>query len=144
MQSINNSTTNRRGTTPPLETSNLTFAPRTKHSLLLVVATLGLTLMFNPVAAHVQGLRPFTFDLVPASDAIANCTSMPNPAATVTLFPREDSRGGGYAGFACRGPATQYDICGLRDRTAGATLRCGSVYRGLHHECGGQRACPRG
>jgi hypothetical protein len=93
MQSINNSTTNRRGNTPPLETSNLTFAPRTKHSLLLVVATLGLTLMFNPVAAHAQGLRPFTFDLVPASDAIANCTSMPNPAATVTVFPREDSRG---------------------------------------------------
>ena len=93
MQSINNSTTNRRGTTPPLETSNLTFAPRTKHSLLLVVATLGLTLMFNPVAAHAQGPRPFTFDLVPASDAIANCTSMPNPAATVTVFPGEDSRG---------------------------------------------------
>ena len=93
MQSINNSTTNRRGTTPPLETSNLTFAPRTKHSLLLVVATLGLTLMFNPVAAHAQGPRPFTFDLVPASDAIANCTSMPKPVATVTVFPREDSRG---------------------------------------------------
>ena len=33
------------------------------------------------------------FDLVPASDAIADCTSMPNPAATVSVFPREDSRG---------------------------------------------------
>ena len=54
MQSIqfkNNSTTSRRGTIPPLETSNPTSAPRTRHSLLLAIATLGLTLMFNPVAA---------------------------------------------------------------------------------------------
>jgi hypothetical protein len=42
-------------------------------------------------AAHAQG--PSRFDLVPASDAIANCTSMPNPAATVSVFPREDIRG---------------------------------------------------
>ena len=50
----------------------------------------------------------------------------------------------GYAGFACRGPAAQYDICGLPDRNAGASLRRGSVYRGFHHECGGQRVRPRG
>src|SRR5205809_1804086 len=54
MQTIqfkNNSTTSRRGTIPPLETSNPTSAPRTRHSLLLAIATLGLTLIFNPVAA---------------------------------------------------------------------------------------------
>ena len=44
-------------------------------------------------AAQAQHLTPSRFDLVPASDAIANCESMPNPAATVTVFPREDSRG---------------------------------------------------
>src|SRR5213592_833105 len=46
MQSIqfkNNSTTSRRGTIPPLETSTPTSAPRTRHSLLLAIATLGLT-----------------------------------------------------------------------------------------------------
>ena len=44
-------------------------------------------------AAQAQHLTPSRFDLVPASDAIANCESMPNPADTVTVFPREDSRG---------------------------------------------------
>jgi hypothetical protein len=100
MKSINNTTTNRCGPTLPLETSNPTSAPRTRHSLLLTIATLGLTFMFNPVAADAQtpdaqgqGLRPSRFDLTPASDAIAGCTSMPNPAASVTVFPREDIRG---------------------------------------------------
>jgi hypothetical protein len=101
MKSINNTTINRRGTTPRSETSNLTSAPRARHSLLLAIATLGLTLMFNLATAHAQGLRrplsregdPLRFDLVPASDAIAGCTSMPNPAASVTVFPREDIRG---------------------------------------------------
>src|SRR6184192_3616219 len=54
MQSIqfkDNSTTSRRGTTPRLEPSSLIFAPRVRHSLLLAIATLGLTLIFNPVAA---------------------------------------------------------------------------------------------
>jgi hypothetical protein len=93
MQSINKSTTNRCGATLPLETSNPASAPRMRHSLLQAIATLGLTLMFNLVAAHAQDLRPSRFDLVPASDAIAGCTSMPNPAASVTVFPREDIRG---------------------------------------------------
>jgi hypothetical protein len=83
MQPINNTTINRRG------------------SVLLAIATLGLTFMFNLVAADAQGLRrpssregdPLRFDLTPASDAIAGCTSMPNPAASVTVFPREDIRG---------------------------------------------------
>jgi len=60
-----------------------------------VIAAFGLLSTLVPViqTAHAQDLRPSRFDLVPASDAIANCTSMPNPAATVTVFPREDSRG---------------------------------------------------
>ena len=57
---------------------------------MLAIATLGLTLIFSLTAAHAE---PFSFDLVPASDAIANCESMPNPAARVTVFPREDIRG---------------------------------------------------
>jgi hypothetical protein len=98
MQSINKPTTNRCGATLPLETSIPTSAPRLRQSLLLAIATLSLTLMFNLVAADAQtpdaqGLRPSRFDLVPASDAIAGCTSMPNPAASVTVFPREDIRG---------------------------------------------------
>src|SRR5262249_31248316 len=43
--------------------------------------------------ANPPNQNPFSFDLVPASDAIANCTSMPNPAARVTVFPREEIRG---------------------------------------------------
>src|SRR5207248_11362107 len=38
-----------------------------------------------------QGLRPSRFNLVPASGPIAAC--LPNAAATVTVFPREDVRG---------------------------------------------------
>jgi len=52
MQTINNSNTNRRGIKPSLETSNLTFGPRVRHSSLLAIATLGLTLMFNLATAH--------------------------------------------------------------------------------------------
>jgi hypothetical protein len=93
IQSISNLTSSRRGTIPPLETSNSSSALRTRHSLFLAIAALGLTLMFNLAAADAQGLRPSRFDLVPASDAIANCESMPNPAASVAVFPREDIRG---------------------------------------------------
>ena len=91
IQSKNKSTISRRGTIPPLETSNPTSAPRTRHSLLLAIAAFGLTLIFNLAAAHAQGLRPSRFNLVPASDPIAAC--LPNAAATVTVFPREDIRG---------------------------------------------------
>jgi hypothetical protein len=57
-----------------------------------VIAAFGLlAVLATGQAAHAQG--PSRFDLVPASDAIANCTSMPNPAATVAVFPREDIRG---------------------------------------------------
>src|SRR5215467_5345718 len=60
-----------------------------------VIAAFGLLSTLLPIVptAHAQDLRPFSFDLVPASAAIANCTSMPNPAATVSVFPREDNRG---------------------------------------------------
>jgi len=60
-----------------------------------VIAVFGLlsTLLPAVQTAHAQGLRPSRFDLVPASDAIAGCTSMPNPAATVAVFPKEDVRG---------------------------------------------------
>src|SRR6266487_4379386 len=67
----------------------------------LAIATFGLTLIFNPVAAHAE---PFGFNLVPASDPIAAC--LPDAVARVTVFPRED-------------------ICGLPDRNAGASLRRG-------------------
>src|SRR5437899_1425442 len=66
MQSIHNSTTNGRGTTPRLELSNLTFAPRVRHSLLLAIATLGLTLMFNPVPASAD---PHVFEASGATPA---------------------------------------------------------------------------
>ena len=57
-----------------------------------VIAAFGLLAVFaTGQAAHAQG--PSTFNLVPASDAIAGCTSMPNPAATVAVFPREDISG---------------------------------------------------
>ena len=40
-----------------------------------------------------EGLRPNTFELVPASDAIAGCREFENAAATVTVFSGEDIRG---------------------------------------------------
>src|SRR5262249_11933519 len=40
-----------------------------------------------------EGLTPNTFELVPASDAIAGCREFQNAAAKVTVFPREDIRG---------------------------------------------------
>ena len=41
--------------------------------------------------AHARHLTPTRFDLVPASDPIAAC--LPNAAAEVAVFPREDVRG---------------------------------------------------
>jgi hypothetical protein len=76
-------------------------ACREKHAAMklairsAVIAAFGLLSALVSViqTAHAQDLRPSRFDLVPASDAIAGCTSMPNPAASVTVFPREDIRG---------------------------------------------------
>jgi hypothetical protein len=55
----------------------------------LAFACFGLTLIFNPVAAHAQA--SFTFNLVPASDAIKAC--MPNAAAQITVLASEESNG---------------------------------------------------
>jgi hypothetical protein len=76
-------------------------ACREKHAAIklpirsTVLAAFGVLALLLPVgqAAHAQGPTPSRFNLVPASDAIAGCTSMPNPAATVAVFPREDVRG---------------------------------------------------
>src|SRR5207237_9513138 len=62
-----------------------------KHYLSLAIAGFGLTLIFDSVAADAQGLRPSRFNLVPAAGPIAAC--LPNAAATVSVFPREDVRG---------------------------------------------------
>lgn len=62
-----------------------------RYWLLVAIATVGLTLIFKLVAAHAQGPVPFSFDLVPASNAIAAC--LPNATARVTVFPKEEIRG---------------------------------------------------
>jgi hypothetical protein len=55
-----------------------------------VIAAFGLlAALATGQAAHAQG--PSRFDLVPASNPIATC--LPNAAATVAVFPREDIRG---------------------------------------------------
>ena len=55
-----------------------------------VIAAFGLlAVLAAGQAAHAQG--PSKFNLVPASDPIATC--LPNAAATVAVFPREDIRG---------------------------------------------------
>src|ERR1041384_1688531 len=71
-----------------------------------VIAAFGLlsTLLPAVQTAHAQDLRPFSFDLVPASAGIANCTSMPNPAATVSVFPRADRRGADMLDFPAQRP----------------------------------------
>ncbi len=74
-------------------------ACREKHAAMKLpirstaIAAFGLLSTLLPViqTAHAQGLRPSRFDLVPASDPIAAC--LPNAAANVAVFPREDIRG---------------------------------------------------
>ena len=74
-------------------------ACREKHAAMkvpirsTVIAAFGLLSTLIPViqTAHAQDLRPSRFDLVPASDPIAAC--LPNAAANVAVFPREDIRG---------------------------------------------------
>jgi hypothetical protein len=74
-------------------------ACREKHAAMklpirsTVIAAFGLLSTLLPISqsAHAQGLRPFSFNLVPASDPIATC--LPNAAARVTVFPREEIRG---------------------------------------------------
>jgi hypothetical protein len=74
-------------------------ACREKHAAMklpirsTVIAAFGLLSTLLPVSqsAHAQGPTPSRFNLVPASDPIAAC--LPNAAATVAVFPREDIRG---------------------------------------------------
>src|SRR5437762_13809524 len=74
-------------------------ACREKHAAMklpirsTVIAAFGLLSTLLPVSqtAHAQGPVPFSFNLVPASDPIATC--LPNAAARVTVFPREEIRG---------------------------------------------------
>jgi hypothetical protein len=74
-------------------------ACREKHAAMklpirsTVIAAFGLLSTLLPLSqsAHAQGLRPFSFNLVPASDPIATC--LPNAAARVTVFPKEEIRG---------------------------------------------------
>lgn len=63
------------------------------NSTSTVIAVFGLLSTLLPViqTAHAQGLGPSRFDLVPASNAIATC--LPNAAANVAVFPKEDIRG---------------------------------------------------
>jgi hypothetical protein len=61
------------------------------YRLWATMASFGLALIFTLVAAHAQGQEPFRFNLVPASDAIAEC--LPNASAEVTVFPKEEIRG---------------------------------------------------
>src|SRR5215510_9434849 len=77
MQTKNNSNTNRRGTKPSLETSNLRFEPRVRHSSLLAIATLGLTLIFNLATAHAdpqvfEASGPTPADIQAAVDGFRN------------------------------------------------------------------------
>jgi hypothetical protein len=89
---INQSVTNSNNHQP-------STACREKHAAMklpirsAVIAAFGLLSTLLPVSqtAHAQGLRPSRFNLVPASDPIAAC--LPNAAATVTVFPKEDVRG---------------------------------------------------
>src|SRR5205823_8569621 len=58
-----------------------------------VIAAFGLlsTLLPARQSAHAQGLKRFSFNLVPATNPVTIC--LPNAAATVTVFPKEESRG---------------------------------------------------
>src|SRR5438477_9228546 len=74
-------------------------ACREKHAAMklpirsTVIAAFGVLAVLLPAgqAAHAQGSTPSRFNLVPASDPIAAC--LPNAAATVAVFPKEDIRG---------------------------------------------------
>jgi len=78
---------------------NFLLEANTKHRVktygagLLVVLMAGLLLVHRVQAQGqpAQGHEPFRFSLAPASDTIAAC--LPNAAATVSVIPREDSRG---------------------------------------------------
>ena len=61
-----------------------------RYALVLAVLFAGASAGIVTVQAQ-EGPAPFRFSLVPASDTIATC--LPNAAATVTVLPKEESRG---------------------------------------------------
>jgi hypothetical protein len=61
-----------------------------RYALVLAVLVAGACAGIVTVQAQ-EGSVPFRFNLVPASDTIATC--LPNAAATVTVLPKEESRG---------------------------------------------------
>jgi len=70
------------------------FRPKLKpRSLLIWATTVSFcgALLVSLVPVHAQRTEPLRFNLVPASDAIANC--LPNANADVTVFPKEEIRG---------------------------------------------------
>src|SRR4029450_5672855 len=93
-------------------------ACREKHAAMklpirsTLIAAFGLLSTLLPVSqtAHAQDLRPSRFNLVPASDPIAAC--LPNAAATVAVFPREDIRGVDTLDFHAKGlrPNTTFAV----------------------------------
>jgi hypothetical protein len=59
-----------------------------RFRLALPTAIIGLMIL---ITAHAQNSAPLSFNLTPASDTIAAC--LPNAAASVTVFSKEDIRG---------------------------------------------------
>ena len=109
-----------------------------RSGLLVMLVTLGLTVLGALGVAH--ALTTISFDLVPASAAVANC--LPHATGDVTVLHKEESAGRGYLAFGCQRSAVQHGLCGLSDlgrRLREAALRRGGLYRGLHHERGGYR-----
>jgi hypothetical protein len=66
---------------------------RSKNYLSRGVALMSfsLAIIFAVVSAGAQPQAPFSFNLVPASDAIGIC--LPNASAEVTIFPKEETAG---------------------------------------------------
>ena len=61
------------------------------YRLWATLGSFGLAIIFAIVSAAAQGQAPFSFNLVPASDAIGAC--LPNASANVNVFPKEETLG---------------------------------------------------
>ena len=98
-------------------------------SFLLVVATsaaIGFAFTFEQRPAQAQGQAPFSFDLVPASAAIASC--LPNAQAKITVLAKSDTRGVDTLQVNAEGlpPNTDFVVF-LTERPAAATPPFGAV-----------------
>jgi hypothetical protein len=69
------------------------MAPRKTKSYRVwaTIISFSLAIIFAVVSAGAQAQAPFSFNLVPASNAIGAC--LPNATAEVTVFPREETLG---------------------------------------------------